>query len=205
MRLRRPLGRAVLHGCGKSGTDPGSLAWGLSPIFLGRPWRGVCGLRAAAGALHADTGAWQACLVLRTLFLVATCLAALPVQAQMYKCVDERGVTHYTDKPPAGCKSAREVDIKPIPPVGGSVKPRAEDLKREDHDFQRRRADQDRAEAKEKAELVKRCQQVRSDIARLSTQRRVVEVNRQGERVFVEDAERERQLERLRSEARGCP
>jgi hypothetical protein len=46
---------------------------------------------------------------------------------------------------------------------------------------------------------------VRSDIARLSTQRRVVETNKQGERVFVEDAERERQLEHLRGELRGCP
>jgi hypothetical protein len=137
--------------------------------------------------------------------LIGGLLAALPAQAQMYKCVDERGVTHYTDKPPAACKSAREVEIKPIPPVGGSVKPRAEDLKREDHDFQRRRADQDRAEAKEKAELEKRCRQVRSDIARLTAQRRVVEVDKQGERTYLEDAERERRLERLRGELRGCP
>ncbi len=155
--------------------------------------------------LRGGAGAWQACGVLRTLFLVATLAAALPLQAQVFKCVDERGVTHYTDKPPPGCKSAREVDIKPIPPVGGSVKPRADDLKREEHDFQRRRADQDRAEAKDKAELERRCRQVRSDISRLSTQRRVVEANKQGERVYVEDAERERQLERLRGELRGCP
>jgi hypothetical protein len=156
-------------------------------------------------ALQADAEAWQACLVLRTLFFVVTLAATLPVQAQMFKCVDERGVTHYTDKLPPGCKSAREVDIKPIPPVGGSVKPRADDLKREEHDFQRRRAEQERAAAKDKSELERRCRQVRSDIARLSTQRRVVEVNKQGERVFVEDAERERQLERLRGELRGCP
>jgi len=46
---------------------------------------------------------------------------------------------------------------------------------------------------------------VRSDITRLSTQRRVVETGKQGERVYVDDAERERQLERLRGELRGCP
>lgn len=155
--------------------------------------------------MRGRAGAWQAGGVLRTLTAAALLAAALPLHAQMYKCVDERGVTHYTDKPPPGCKSAREVEIKPIPPVGGAVKPRAEDLKREEHDFQRRQADRERAEAKDKAELERRCRQVRSDIARLSTQRRVVETTKQGERVFVEDAERERQLERLRGELRGCP
>lgn len=137
--------------------------------------------------------------------LIGAMLAALPAQAQVYKCVDERGVTHYTDKPPPGCKSARELDIKPIPPVGGSVKPRPEDLKREEHDFQRRQADRQRAEAKERAELERRCRQARSDLSRLSTQRRVAETNKQGERVFLDDAERERQVERLRGELRGCP
>ena len=34
----------------------------------------------------------------------------LPVLAQMYKCVDERGVTSYSDKPRPGCKGG-EVDI----------------------------------------------------------------------------------------------
>lgn len=155
--------------------------------------------------LRAGAGAWQAGAVLRTLIAAALLAAALSLQAQVFKCVDERGVTHYTDKPPPGCKSAREMDIKPIPPVGGSVKPRTEDLNREEHDFQRRQADRERAEAKDKAELERRCRQVRSDISRLSTQRRVVEVNKQGERVFVDDAERERQLERLRAELRGCP
>ena len=143
--------------------------------------------------------------MLRTLTAAALLAAALPLQAQVYKCVDERGVTHYTDKPPPGCKSAREVDIKPLPPVGGAVKPRADDLKREEHDFQRRRAEQERAEAKDRAELERRCRQVRGDISRLSTQRRLVEVNKQGERVYLEDADRERQLERLRGELRGCP
>jgi hypothetical protein len=142
--------------------------------------------------------------VIRSL-LVAALLAALPAQAQMYKCVDERGVTHYTDKPPPGCKSAREVDIRPLPPVGGSVRPRAEDLKREEHDFQRRRAEQESAEAKNRADLERRCRQVRSDIARLSSQRRVAVTNQQGERAYLEDAERERRLERLRGELRGCP
>jgi len=34
-------------------------------------------------------------------------LVALPAAAQMVKCVDERGRTHYTDKPEIDCKTAR--------------------------------------------------------------------------------------------------
>src|SRR6185503_2638718 len=62
---------------------------------------------------------------------------ATAAQAQMYKCVDERGVTHYSDKPSPGCKG-KEVDIQPIPPIGGQVEPRSRDAAREDADFQRR-------------------------------------------------------------------
>ncbi len=160
--------------------------------------------RADADDCAAARGRGKLGAVLR-LLLIGALLAALPAQAQMYKCVDARGVTHYTDKPQPGCKGAREVDIKPLPPVGGAVKPRAEDLKREEHDFQRRRAEQERSDARQKAELERRCRQVRSDISRLSTQRRVVQSNEKGERVFLDDADRERQLERLRGELRGCP
>jgi len=43
-------------------------------------------------------------------------LIALDADAQMYKCVDERGKIQYTDKPQAGCK---ESAIKPSPPLSG--------------------------------------------------------------------------------------
>jgi len=51
-------------------------------------------------------------------FLLA---AAFPAAAQMYKCVDERGVTHYTDKPRPDCKGGK-VDIRPIPSLSGDRK-----------------------------------------------------------------------------------
>ena len=42
---------------------------------------------------------------MRLAALVLLCLAAFPAAAQMYKCVDSRGVTHYTDKPlTSGCR-----------------------------------------------------------------------------------------------------
>src|SRR5205085_11379344 len=40
-------------------------------------------------------------------------LAAPPAQAQMYKCVDARGKTQYSDKPIPGCRSTTTVEPPP--------------------------------------------------------------------------------------------
>jgi hypothetical protein len=62
---------------------------------------------------------------------------ALPAHAQMYKCVDSRGVTHYADQPTEGCRNAA-VDIRPSPPISGRLTPSAADPAQQDADFRRR-------------------------------------------------------------------
>jgi hypothetical protein len=58
---------------------------------------------------------------MRTLALTVLLLACAPAYAQMYKCVDQRGVTHYSDKPlPPSCKGG-EVKIR----ATGTSKPSA--------------------------------------------------------------------------------
>ena len=55
---------------------------------------------------------------MRTLALTVLLLGCAPAYAQMYKCVDQRGVTHYSDKPlPPSCKGG-EVKIRATPPAG---------------------------------------------------------------------------------------
>lgn len=54
--------------------------------------------------------------------------------AQMYKCVDARGVTHYADKPTAGCANAA-VDIRASPPISGALAPPAENRAQQEADF----------------------------------------------------------------------
>jgi len=77
------------------------------------------------------------------LLVLAALLAAPHAQAQMYKCVDARGVTQYADKPCPGGKG-KEVDIQGQPPISGKVTPGREDLKAAERDFQRRQALQER-------------------------------------------------------------
>jgi hypothetical protein len=49
--------------------------------------------------------------------LASLLLAAPPAQAQMYKCVDARGKTQYSDKPIPGCKNTTTVEPPASPPA----------------------------------------------------------------------------------------
>jgi len=142
---------------------------------------------------------------LKSVLLAVLLAAVLPAQAQMYKCVDERGVTHYSDKPGAGCKG-KEIDIRPIPPVGGKVQEGGQDPARADADFNRRRIERERVELNEKAQRERRCARLRSDVGRLSGGGRVIaKYNEKGERVYMDDETREKRLAELSEQLRACP
>lgn len=136
--------------------------------------------------------------------LAAAALIALsgPAYAQMYKCVDERGVTRYTDEPRAGCKA---VEIRGSPPISGPIRAPDGDLGRQEAEFRRRQLERERAAANERQELIARCGPLRREQSVLSSGRRLVRINEKGEREYVEDAERERRLAQLQRELAGCP
>jgi hypothetical protein len=50
---------------------------------------------------------------MRTLALTLLALLALPAEAQLQKCIDERGRVHYSDKPIPGCRPTAQ---QPAPP-----------------------------------------------------------------------------------------
>lgn len=140
---------------------------------------------------------------------LAALLLFLPAlgQAQMYKCVDERGVTTYTDGPRPGCKG-REVDIRGQPPISGEVQGRTEDLAREEADFRRRQIKRDGEEAKEQAALEQRrreCDRVKNEYAQLSRARRVVRIEANGDRTYLDDDLREKRMSQLREKIASCP
>ena len=129
-------------------------------------------------------------------------LVALPVQAQMYKCVDARGVTSYTDKARPGCK---EVAIRGSPPISGSLQPPKQDLNFEEAEFRRRQLERAAAADDERQALTQRCTQLRREHAALSGGRRLVRINEKGEREFMDDAVRERRVAELQRELARCP
>ena len=139
------------------------------------------------------------------LFLLLV-LFPLPGFAQMYKCVDERGVTQYSDKPRPGCK---EVDIRSSPPLSGTAPRPTQDVNRDEADFQRRRIERERAEQKaasQRAALERRCAALHTELQRLATTRRLVTVDAKGERTEVDDATRNARMATVKAEiARQCP
>jgi hypothetical protein len=132
-------------------------------------------------------------------------LVALPAAAQMYKCVDARGVVQYSDKPSPGCKGG-PVDIQPIPPLSGQANQRqSPNTAQQDADFNRRQIERERLETTEKAAQVQRCARVRQELAWLSAATRVSRINDAGERVYMDDATRESRMAQLKQQIRGCP
>ena len=112
---------------------------------------------------------------MRTLALTILLLACAPAYAQMYKCVDPRGVTHYSDKPlPPSCKGGA-VKIRATPPTGTSapsVPPAAGTA----------------------AEINRRCARTAQEYTRIQSARRDGKP----------DENRDQRLEELREQARGC-
>jgi len=112
---------------------------------------------------------------MRTLALTVLLLACAPAYAQMYKCVDSRGVTHYSDKPmPPSCKGGA-VKIRATPPAGTgapSVPPAAGTA----------------------AEINRRCARTAQEYTRIQSARRDGKP----------DENRDQRLEELREQARGC-
>jgi len=140
------------------------------------------------------------------LLLVPAC-----AQAQMYKCVDERGVTTYLDRPRPGCKGG-EVNIRPSPPLGAGVRREGEDMQQRELDFRRRRIERSEAEAAQKAERDKDlaarrevCAELKNDLLTLDSRTRIVlDVNSKGERTYMDDATRARTLAETREKLRAC-
>lgn len=143
--------------------------------------------------------------------LAVVAIAALAVasaHAQMYKCVDAGGTTHYTDKPGPECKGEK-VDIRPAPPISGKLDARKEDLGGQEREFRQRQMDQARKDQDDARQLEKQkrdCARMHAEYRRLTSGVRLARVNEKGERVYVEDAERDRRAGQLKADiARACP
>ena len=134
-------------------------------------------------------------------------LLAAPAQAQMYKCVDAKGVTQYTDKPCAAGKG-REVDIRAQPPISGKLESYGSDVNSAERDFRGRQQQRERdaqQEAAADAARANRCGQLRSEHQRWISVNRIFVTDDKGERRYLSDAERQARTAQYEAEiARNC-
>ena len=130
-----------------------------------------------------------------------------PVKPGMYKCVDARGVTQYTDRQLPGCKG-REVNIQGQPPVSGALAPPPGSLKREEQAFQRRRIAEERSReenVKAHEQQAQRCAALQGELRRLESGLRLVRPDASGGYEYIEDGERAQRAAQLQDEiAQKC-
>jgi hypothetical protein len=138
--------------------------------------------------------------------LALCCILLAPAAwAEMYKCQDKKGVVSYSDEVRPGCK---QVDIRGSPPISGRLESKGGDRAEVEAAFKRRQIERGNAEDAEKraqAEKEKRCGALRSDLARLSNGRRVVEkTTESGERIYMDDQAREQKIAQVKADLSGC-
>ena len=140
-------------------------------------------------------------IALPTVLPIAALLVALCANAQVYEWKDEKGKTHYSDKPPTSSAPARKVGDS----GSGATPPAAQSTAAErELDFRKRQKDaQDKAEkdrqqqtaAREKADA---CEAAHRQLELLESGERIVQRDANGERAYLDDAQRQQETEKTR-------
>ena len=144
--------------------------------------------------------------VVRTAFLCGVLVvSAWAADAQVFKWVDEKGRTHYGEKPPEGVKSSEVA--RPVPPSDPSKAAAPEDWRKKVQDAKRDKVQREQAEesaarrdANDRAQAERRCRNARIALDRLDNVHNLYKYNDKGERVYLTDAEREPEKARARRE-----
>ena len=129
---------------------------------------------------------------------------ALGAGAQtMYKWVDEKGVTHFSESPPPDEKSekkAQKVTPKVTPPSGsGTYDPNA--WKSKDAEAKKRQIERgkgEQADAKNQEQRKAACNRARGRLSMLQNTQIIYKDNPDGTRSFMEDKQRDAEMERAR-------
>lgn len=140
--------------------------------------------------------------MIRSLFLLVAALAVLCASAQtMYKWVDEKGVTHFSEyPPPEGTKGAAKIDVKPIVPDKAPV----DNWKQRELESKQKRAVQgvrdENTRRQEEAQAGRRCSDAKRRVDTMTHSTRVYNLNDKGERVYLEDKDRPAEIARWTGE-----
>jgi Domain of unknown function (DUF4124) len=136
-------------------------------------------------------------------------------QAQVYKWVDEKGVTQYGSTPPPG-KGQKIIDApSQSAPNQAGQKPKPTSVQEQEIEFRMRRAEAEEKQRKEEdariaaqrraGEQRESCIKAREDLQALTEQRRIYSLDERGERVYLDDKERPQAIENAKQAvARYC-
>lgn len=149
-------------------------------------------------------------------FLAAVLLAPAAALAQ-YVWLDEKGVKQYSDMPPPPSVPAARILKHPAPRSAANAPASLNDaalppksLAEQNAEFKKRRAEQAEKEKKAEddarlaAEKSKHCERTRSYLRALESGERIAQTDNSGERSFLSDEQRARELREARQAAQDC-
>jgi hypothetical protein len=115
--------------------------------------------------------------------------------AEMYKWVDEQGVTQYTEKPPANRQDVERLDIQVAPANEEAINKLKQQINQADHlrDERLKAADEKRLLAEEQALKVENCRRSRARLASYSVPNALI-AQPDGSRIRVDEETRQREL-----------
>ena len=143
---------------------------------------------------------------MKTLTRLAIVLAALTLAVgraeagTMYKWVDEKGVTHFSEDPPPDGK-AQKIDVKPLPPTSNAPVAPPQDWHARELELRQKRLDKEKAEKKSEQDATQRearCLRAQRALDQLRRERPLYDVDKQGNRVYMDDKERAAEIESVR-------
>ena len=136
---------------------------------------------------------------MRVLCILAAVLLATAAHAQIYKWVDDKGQTHYEERPPEG-KDPKDAKKMTAPPPSAPMKSGGTDWKQKDIEFKQRQVGRDQAYAAEEKKRVQRekaCAEAREDLD-YNDKRGRFYTEENGEKRFRTDAEQAAVVEAAR-------
>ena len=130
-------------------------------------------------------------------FLVLLLSFSAPAHA-IYKWVDEKGVTHFSEHPPPDGKKSQKIEPKVTPPSSDA---KATDWRQREQEQRKKKIEQEQKDDSQKArahnnaaERQNRCLFARRELVVLDKQVPVYHVNEKGEKVYLEDKDRPAQI-----------
>ena len=141
-------------------------------------------------------------------------LFSMHIQAEIYKWVDERGHTHYGEKPPANKKSKqiqlRKEPVRSIPKDKVEKNPAETKTRLEKQQKLIRALSDDRKQKKEQREKqqrmskqkVRNCANAKDNLRRYQSSSSVYKIDDDGNRITLPGAARDKSIQRARAEVK---
>jgi len=138
-----------------------------------------------------------------SLITILLCALAPIASAEVYKWTDAQGNVHFGDKPPAGKSETINLPTHEAPAVPAVSEDRIEKQKRllDAYAEERRlKNETDEKARKEKAERKQRCADLRDDLRNQEDAGSIYTLDKNGERVYLSNEQREASTAALRKE-----